>query len=110
MALPDSKAKSLIERGTKVVSASYRRGYPLVIECASGCLVEDVEGNVFLDCTAGIAVTGTGNSHPDVVKAITEEAGRFIHMPGTDLFHEPQMRLVEEIGCSSLPRNMMVYS
>ncbi len=110
MALPGPKAKSLIERDTKAVSPSYRRGYPLVIECASGCLVEDVDGNVFLDCTAGIAVTATGNSHPDVVKAITEQAGRFIHMSGTEFYYEPQVRLVVELARSSLPRNMMVHS
>ena len=61
----------------------------------SGSMVEDVDGNVFLDCAAGIAVTSTGHSHPDVVRAIVEQAGKFLHMSGTDFYYEPQVRLAE---------------
>lgn len=96
--LPGPKAKSLIERDAKVVSPSYTRGYPLVIDRASGCSVEDVDGNLFLDCAAGIAVNATGHSHPDVVRAIADQAARFIHMSGTDFYYEPQVRLAEEIA------------
>ena len=60
--------------------------------------VEDVDGNVFLDCAAGIAVNSTGHSHPDVVKAITEQAQKFLHMSGTDFYYEPQVRLAEELA------------
>ena len=80
------------------MSPSYTRGYPLVIERAWGSTVEDVDGNLFLDCTAGIAVNATGHSHPDVVRAITEQAGRFIHMSGTDFYYEPQVRLAEKLA------------
>ena len=72
--LPGPRAKALIDRDAIVVSPSYTRSYPLVIERGSGAIVEDVDGNVFLDCTAGIAVNSTGHSHPDVVKAILEQA------------------------------------
>jgi 4-aminobutyrate aminotransferase len=96
--LPGPKAKALIERDAKVVSPSYTRGYPLVIDHASGATVEDVDGNVFLDCAAGIAVNSTGHSHPDVVKAIADQAGRFLHMSGTDFYYEQQVRLAEEIA------------
>jgi 4-aminobutyrate aminotransferase len=96
--LPGPKAKALIERDRAVVSPSYTRGYPLVIDHASGCLVEDVDGNTFLDCTAGIAVNATGHSHPLVVKAIADQAARFIHMSGTDFYYVPQVRLAEEIS------------
>ncbi len=65
--LPGPKARALIERDARVVSPSYTRDYPLVIARGEGAIVEDVDGNVFLDCTAGIAVTATGHSHPDVV-------------------------------------------
>ena len=61
-------------------------------------MVEDVDGNVFLDCAAGIAVNSTGHSHPDVVTAITEQAQRFLHMSGTDFYYEPQVRLAEELA------------
>src|SRR5438132_9735417 len=96
--LPGPRAKALIERDARVVSPSYTRGYPLVIERGSGATVEDVDGNVFLDCAAGIAVNSTGHSHPDVVKAITEQAGKFLHMSGTDFYYEPQVRLAEELA------------
>src|SRR5438132_14043740 len=96
--LPGPRAKALIERDARVVSPSYTRGYPLVIERGSGATVEDVDGNTFLDCAAGIAVNSTGHSHPDVVRAITEQAGKFLHMSGTDFYYEPQVRLAEEIA------------
>src|SRR5436309_7226221 len=95
---PGPKAQAIIGRDAAVVSPSYTRGYPLVIERGSGALVEDVDGNVFLDCAAGIAVNATGHSHPAVVQAITEQAGRFLHMSGTDFYYEVQVRLAEEIA------------
>src|SRR5712664_603832 len=96
--LPGPKAKALIDRDNIVVSPSYTRGYPLVIERGSGAMVEDVDGNVFLDCAAGIAVNSTGHSHPDVVRAITDQAQKFLHMSGTDFYYEPQVRLAEELA------------
>jgi 4-aminobutyrate aminotransferase len=96
--LPGPKAKALIERDAKVVSPSYTRGYPLVISRGSGVEVEDVDGNIFLDCAAGIAVNSTGHSHPAVVQAIVEQAGRFLHMSGTDFYYEPQVRVAEELA------------
>src|SRR5215204_5298120 len=97
-ALPGPKATAIIERDAKVVSTSYTRDYPLVIARGEGAYVEDVDGNVFLDCTAGIAVTATGHSHPDVVRAITEQAQRFLHMSGTDFYYELQVRLGETLS------------
>ena len=101
-ALPGPRAKALIERDAKVVSTSYTRDYPLVMARGEGALVEDVDGNVFLDCTAGIAVTSTGHSHPDVVKAIVEQSQKFLHMSGTDFYYEPQVRLAEELSAIAL--------
>jgi 4-aminobutyrate aminotransferase len=97
-ALPGPKATAIIERDAKVVSTSYTRDYPLVIARGEGAYVEDVDGNVFLDCTAGIAVTSTGHAHPDVVRAVVEQAGRFLHMSGTDFYYESQVRLGEELS------------
>jgi 4-aminobutyrate aminotransferase len=96
--LPGPKAKAIIERDAAFVSPSYTRDYPLVIARGEGALVEDVDGNVFLDCAAGIAVNSTGVSHPDVVKAIADQAAKFIHMSGTDFYYEPQVRLAEELA------------
>ena len=96
--LPGPRAKAIIDRDTDVVSPSYTRAYPLVIARGEGAVVEDVDGNLFLDCAAGIAVTATGHSHPDVVRAITEQAQKFIHMSGTDFYYERQVRLADELA------------
>ena len=94
-ALPGPKAKAIIERDGKVVSSSYTRSYPFVMARGTGAVVEDVDGNVFLDCAAGIAVNSTGYSHPLVVSAIVDQAQKFLHMSGTDFYYEPQVALGE---------------
>ena len=66
----------------------------------AGAVVEDIDGNVFLDCAAGIAVTGTGHAHPDVVAAITAQAQKYLHMSGTDFYYEPQVQLAETMAGS----------
>ena len=96
--LPGPKAKAIIDRDRQFVSPSYTRDYPFVIARGEGAVVEDVDGNRFLDCAAGIAVNSTGVSHPEVVKAITEQAQKFIHMSGTDFYYEPQVRLAEQLA------------
>jgi 4-aminobutyrate aminotransferase len=96
--LPGPRATAIIERDRGVVSPSYTRGYPLVIERGSGALVEDVDGNVFLDCSAGIAVNATGHSHPAVVAAVTKQAEAFLHMSGTDFYYDVQVRLAEALA------------
>jgi len=97
-ALPGPRAKAIIEKDNTFVSPSYTRDYPFVIARGEGAVVEDVDGNRFLDCAAGIAVNSTGVSHPDVVKAITEQAQKFIHMSGTDFYYEPQVQLAETLA------------
>ncbi len=96
--LPGPRAKALIDRDGLVVSPSYTRPYPFVMARGSGATVEDVDGNVFLDCAAGIAVNSTGHSHPVVVAAIVDQAQKFLHMSGTDFYYEPQVRLGEEMS------------
>ena len=95
--LPGPRASEIITRDQQVVSPSYTRSYPFVMARGEGALVEDLDGNVFLDCAAGIAVTSTGHSHPEVVKAIIEQAQKFLHMSGTDFYYEKQVRLAEEV-------------
>jgi 4-aminobutyrate aminotransferase len=96
--LPGPNAAAIIARDRARVSPSYTRDYPFVMARGQGAVVEDVDGNVFLDCAAGIAVTGTGHSHPDVVKAIVEQVHKYLHMSGTDFYYEPQVRLAEEMA------------
>jgi 4-aminobutyrate aminotransferase len=96
--LPGPRASELIARDARYVSPSYTRGYPLVMARGEGAIVEDVDGNRFLDCAAGIAVTSTGHSHPVVVQAIVEQSQKFLHMSGTDFYYEPQVRLAEKLA------------
>ncbi len=104
-ALPGPKAAAIIDRDRAVISDSYTRSYPLVAERGEGALVEDVDGNVFLDFAAGIAVVATGHCHPQVVEAIRDQAGRLIHMSGTDFYYENMVRLAERLaGLAPGPR------
>lgn len=95
--LPGPKAKSLIERDQKVISPSYPRGYPFVMDHGKGVYVWDVDGNRFLDFAAGIAVNSTGHSHPAVVKAIQEQAEKFIHI-SSDFYHPKWIELAEYLN------------
>jgi 4-aminobutyrate aminotransferase len=96
--LPGPRAQELLERDQRYVSPSYTRIYPLVVERASGAVIEDVDGNLFLDFTAGIAVTATGHCHPKVVEAITDQANKLIHMSGTDFYYQPQIDLSQRLA------------
>src|SRR5437660_8541387 len=99
--LPGPKAKALLERDQKYVSPSYTRVYPLVVERGSGAVIEDVDGNLYLDCTAGIAVTATGHCHPEVVAAVQDQAGKLLHMSGTDFYYQPQIELAERLATTA---------
>src|SRR5512138_366142 len=95
--LPGPKARALIERDRKVVSPSYVRDYEFVMSHGRGAEVWDVDGNRFVDFAAGIAVNSTGHSHPAVVKAIQEQAEKFIHI-SSDFYHEPFVRVCEKLN------------
>lgn len=99
--LPGPRAQAIVERDRAVTSPSYTRGYPLVVARGEGCMVEDVDGNVFLDLTAGIAVTSTGHCHPEVVQAIQAQANNLLHMSGTDFYYEPMLELAEKLAARS---------
>lgn len=96
--LPGPKAARLIKKDKTYVSPSYTRVYPLVVKKGEGTWVYDVDDNRFLDFTAGIAVCATGHCHPEVVRAIQEQAERLIHMAGTDFYYEPQIALAEKLS------------
>src|SRR6185369_8302320 len=96
--LPGPKAKAIIDRDDQVISPSYTRSYPLVAARGEGAIVEDPDGNRFLDFAAGIAVVATGHCHPKVVKAIQEQAAKLIHMSGTDFYYENMVALAEKLA------------
>ncbi len=97
-ALPGPRAQELIRLDSTHVSPSYTRVYPLVVERGEGLWVWDVDGNRFLDFTAGIAVNATGHCHPDVVAAIKAQADRLLHMSGTDFYYTAQITLAGKLA------------
>ena len=96
--LPGPKAKEVIARDTQFVSPSYTRGYPLVAKSGRGAMVEDVDGNLFLDFAAGIAVVSTGHCHPRVVEAIQKQAAELIHISCTDFYYQGLAELAERLA------------
>jgi 4-aminobutyrate aminotransferase len=102
--LPGPKAKKILERDRKVITPAYTRGYPLVIERGEGSYVIDPDGNRFLDFTAGVAVNALGHAHPEIVKAISDQAKRFVHMAGTDFYYGVMAEYAEKL-CATWPGN-----
>ncbi len=96
--LPGPRARAVIERDRKVLSPSYTRCYPLVAARGQGAVIEDVDGNLFLDFNAGIAVTSTGHCHPRITQAITSQSAQLIHMSGTDFYYENMVELAERMA------------
>ena len=96
--LPGPRASAIIERDGQVVSPSYTRCYPLVADRGEGAMIQDVDGNRFLDFNAGIAVVATGHCHPRVVEAVQRQAARLIHMSGTDFYYEEMVALAEKLA------------
>lgn len=96
-ALPGPNAQRILEADNRLISPSYTRSYPLVAKRGRGVVIEDVDGNEFLDFSAGIAVVSTGHCHPHVVAAIQKQAGQLIHMSGTDFYYENMLELAERL-------------
>src|SRR5204862_2305034 len=96
--LPGPNARRVLEGDKKYLSPSYTRSYPLVAKRGRGVIIEDVDGNEFLDFSAGIAVVSTGHCHPQVVAAIQKQAGELIHMSGTDFYYESMITLAERLS------------
>jgi 4-aminobutyrate aminotransferase len=95
--IPGPKARDYVERDKESVSPSYTRAYPFVMERGEGSLAWDVDGNRYIDFNAGVAVAATGHAHPKVVKAIQEQAAKFLHMSGTDFYYAVQIELAEKL-------------
>lgn len=96
--LPGPLAKTFIASDEQYTSPSYTRVYPLAVRRGAGCVIEDLDGNLFLDFTAGIAVTATGHCHPRVVAAIQSQAALLLHMSGTDFYYGPQRDLAKRLA------------
>jgi 4-aminobutyrate aminotransferase len=96
--LPGPNAKDVIARDAQFVSPSYTRGYPLVAKRGRGAMIEDVDGNLFLDFAAGIAVVSTGHCHPRVVEAIQKQAAELIHISCTDFYYQGITELAQRLS------------
>ena len=99
--VPGAKARAVLDRSDRVVTPSLPHAYPLAVKRGEGAMVEDVDGNRFLDCAAGIAVNVTGHCHPRVVKAIQEQAARLLHICGADFYDPVYIGLAERLACLS---------
>ena len=98
MSLPGPNARAMIERDERCSSPSNTRDYPLVAKRALGSVVEDLDGNRFLDFAAGIAVCATGHCHPKVVEAIQQQAASLMHICGSDFYYPAMTDLVEKLA------------
>ncbi|MBI4552990.1 MAG: acetyl ornithine aminotransferase family protein [Candidatus Latescibacteria bacterium] len=107
--LPGPNAQAWLKKDEQYLSPSYTRPYPSVIERGEGSMVWDVDGNRYIDFSAGLAVCSTGHCHPEVVRAIREQAGKLIHMSGTDFYYPAQIELAEllaEIAPGDAPKRV----
>ncbi len=98
MPLPGPKAAALIELDGRHMSPSYTRMYPLAAKRGKGAVIEDLDGNLFLDFNAGIACCSTGHCHPRIVEVIKKQASTMIHYAGTDFYYEPQALLAKKLS------------
>ncbi len=94
---PGPKAKEILERDSKVISPSYVRFYPLVVERGEGSLLFDVDGNVYIDLNSGLGVMNVGHSHPEVIEAIKRQAEKLLHYSNTDFYYEESVKFAEKL-------------
>jgi 4-aminobutyrate aminotransferase len=95
--IPGPRAEAIVARDAQVLSPSLPRSHPLVIDHARGAEVWDVDGNRYIDFVTGIAVTSTGHCHPEVVRAIKEQADKFLHICLADFHYEIAVQLAEKL-------------
>ena len=95
---PGPKARKIVDRTEEALSPSIARFYPLAVESAHGCLVKDVDGNTYIDMNAGIAVLAVGSTPEPVVKAVKEQADKFLHYSYTDFYYKNIVDLADKLG------------
>ena len=95
---PGPKAKAVIAKDKAYSSPSYIKEYPLVMAGGKGAMLEDVDGNRYIDWMAGIAVSSTGYQHPAVTKAVQDAAAKFLHICGTDFYYQSFSDLCERLA------------
>lgn len=98
MPLPGPKAKAILERRAKAIPSPIRSNYPCVIKRGEGAMIEDVDGNIFLDWVGGVGVLNIGYSHPELVAAVKEQAGKYFHGMMNIVTHEGYIALAEKMN------------
>lgn len=95
---PGPKAREMVKKDESLVSSSYARFYPLVIDSGKGCIVKDVDGNEFIDFNSGLVCLNVGHSHPKVVAAIKKQCDRFLHYSNTDFYYDEVIDLAGKLA------------
>jgi len=99
---PGSKAREILERDERLISSSYVRFYPLVVESGRGCIIRDVDGNEYIDFNSGLVCMNVGHNHPKVIEAIKKQLERFLHYSNTDFYYREVVDLAERL-CEITP-------
>jgi len=94
---PGPKARQLVKKDERLISPSYVRFYPLVVESGKGCIVKDVDGNEYIDFNSGLVCLNVGHNHPQVITAIKDQCDRFLHYSNTDFFYNEVVNLAEKL-------------
>jgi 4-aminobutyrate aminotransferase len=95
---PGPKARELVRKDETLISPSYGRFYPLVVESGRGCIVKDVDGNEYIDFNSGLVCMNVGHNHPKVVAAIKNQCDRFLHYSNTDFFYREVVELADKLA------------
>jgi 4-aminobutyrate aminotransferase len=94
---PGPKARALVKKDSDIISPSYTRYYPLVVDSGNNCIVKDVDGNEYIDFNSGLACLNVGHNHPKIVKAIKSQCDKFLHYSNTDFYYQQSVNLAEKL-------------
>lgn len=96
--LPGPKAQAIIDRREEAMPGAIKCGYPLVIKRGEGAMMEDMDGNIFLDWIGGVGVLNIGYSHPELIEAVKEQSEKFFHAMMNITTHEPYIKMAEKMN------------
>jgi len=99
---PGPKAREILERDERLISPSYVRFYPLVVESGRGCIIRDVDGNEYIDFNSGLVCMNVGHNHPKVIEALKKQLEKFLHYSNTDFYYREVVDLAERL-CEITP-------
>ncbi len=95
---PGPKARELVKKDEQLISPSYARFYPLVVESARDCIVRDIDGNEYVDFNSGLVCMNVGHNHPKVTNAIKNQCDKFLHYSNTDFYYREVVQLAEQLA------------